>query len=157
MDPLRQQSRRRPFQGHRSLRPRSHIYSSPARSSTASPTFEIKAPGRNQLMADLAVSAVARFKAVTESTSEKSTAAWFRWQPSPADRHLRRLSHPSPQKTGRILVGFSSASEMGDFSVVSARNGSRLDQRLPAVALSHSQARRPKTRQQATMFWPYGP
>jgi hypothetical protein len=108
-----------PLQGHRPLRPPiSHLsfctflYSFP-------PTFAIKRFGRSQLMADLAASAVARSKAVTESCA-KSTAAWFRWQSlSPADRHLRRLPLillPRRQVRYTRRLQFRRL-RMGDFSV----------------------------------------
>jgi hypothetical protein len=66
-------------------------------------------------MADLAASAVARSKAVTESTSAKSAAAWFRWQ-----SYLRQidiadvfLSSFSPEEKWDVLVSFSSALRYG--------------------------------------------
>jgi hypothetical protein len=88
------------------------------RSSSASPQLRNQStPGRNQLMADLATSAAAISKAVTESISEKSTAAWFRWQ-----SYLRQiviedifLSSFFPEDRWDVLVGFSSALRGGRF------------------------------------------
>jgi hypothetical protein len=68
-------------------------------------------------MADLAASEVATSKAVTEQTSAKSTAAWFRWQ-----SYLRQididdtfLSRFSPKDRWDDLVGFCSALRDGRF------------------------------------------
>jgi hypothetical protein len=68
-------------------------------------------------MADLAAAEVARSKAVTEQTSEKSTAAWFRWE-----SYLRQididdtfLSRFSPEDRWDVLVGFCSALRDGRF------------------------------------------
>jgi hypothetical protein len=68
-------------------------------------------------VADLAASAVARSKAVTESTSEKSTAAWFRWK-----SYLRQIDIEdiflcsfSPEDRWDVLAGFCSALRDGRF------------------------------------------
>jgi hypothetical protein len=68
-------------------------------------------------MADLAASAVARSKAVAESTNSKSTTAWFRWE-----SYLRQididdiyLSSFSRADRWDVLVGFCSALRDGRF------------------------------------------